>query len=171
MHFFLICLSCSFQNLSYMTQNTPFFRILHVFFTLNDVHAFLAWSWKTTLITWIFGWAWYPPWHSSAPPGAGMWLCNLAPMHSRTHYSHTNPSQYLYSHKDPTGSLGLGKIQRGPWVRSEVKSWFLKRYYTRNQTLACFVLYLKIINTFLKKKKYMHLISKLSQELETGIKI
>ena len=30
--FFLICLSCSFQNLSiYMTKNTPFFPILHVF--------------------------------------------------------------------------------------------------------------------------------------------
>ena len=52
-----------------------------------------------------------------------------------------------------------------------VKSWSFKRYYTPNQTLACFVLYLKIINTFLKKKIYMHPISKLSKELETGIKI
>ena len=64
--FFLICLSCSFQFV-YMTKNTPFFPILHVFAPLNDVRAYSAWSWKTTLITWIFGQAWYPPWHSSAP--------------------------------------------------------------------------------------------------------
>ena len=29
---------------------------------------------------------------------------NLAPMHSRTHYPYTNPSQYLHLHKDPPGS-------------------------------------------------------------------
>ena len=67
--FFLICPSCPFQNLSIMTKNTPFFPILHVFAPLNDVRAYSVWSWKTTLITWIFGQAWYPPWHSSAPPG------------------------------------------------------------------------------------------------------
>ena len=27
-----------------------------------------ALSWKTTLITWIFGRTWYPPWHLSGPP-------------------------------------------------------------------------------------------------------
>ena len=39
-----------------MTKNTPFFfsPILHVFAPLNDVRAYIAWSWKTTLITWIF---------------------------------------------------------------------------------------------------------------------
>ena len=61
--FFLICLSCSFQNLSisfYMTKNRPFFPILHVFAPLNDVRTYSAWSWKTTLIMWIFGRAWYP---------------------------------------------------------------------------------------------------------------
>ena len=66
--FLLICLSCSFQNLSVWPKNTPFFPILHVFGPLNDVRAYSAWSWKTTLITWIFGRAWYPPWHSSGPP-------------------------------------------------------------------------------------------------------
>ena len=58
----------SFPKFDYMTKNTPFFPILHVFAPLNDVRAYSAWSWKTTLITWIFGRAWYPPWHSSAPP-------------------------------------------------------------------------------------------------------
>ena len=43
-----------------MTKNTPFFPILHVFAPLNDVRAYSVWSWKTTLITWIFGRAWYP---------------------------------------------------------------------------------------------------------------
>ena len=67
--FFLICLSCSFQNLSLWPQTHPFFPILHVFAPLNDVRTYSALSWKTTLITWIFGRAWYPPWNSSTPPG------------------------------------------------------------------------------------------------------
>ena len=66
--FFLICLSCSFQNLSIWPKTHPFFPILNVFAPLNDVRPYSAWSWKTTLITWIFGWAWYPPWHLCAPP-------------------------------------------------------------------------------------------------------
>ena len=38
-----------------MTKNTPFFpRILHVLAPLNDVRAYIAWSWKTTPITWFF---------------------------------------------------------------------------------------------------------------------
>ena len=37
-----------------------FFPILHFFAPLNDVRAYSTWSWKTTLITWIFGRAWYP---------------------------------------------------------------------------------------------------------------
>ena len=67
---FLICLSCSLQNLSVWPKTHPFLPILHVFAPLNDVRTYSAWSWKTTLITWIFGRAWYPPWHSSAPPRA-----------------------------------------------------------------------------------------------------
>ena len=49
----------SFPKFVYMTKNT-LFPILHVFAPLNDVRAYSAWSWKTTLITWIFGRAWYP---------------------------------------------------------------------------------------------------------------
>ena len=40
-------------------------------------------------------------------------------------------------------------------------------YYTPNQKLACFVLYLKIINTFLKNNIASH--SKLSKELKNSI--
>ena len=58
--FCLIFLSCPFQNLSISPKIHPFFPILHVFAPLNDVRAYIAWSWKTTLITWIFGRAWYP---------------------------------------------------------------------------------------------------------------
>ena len=57
-----------FPKFFYMTKTTPFSPVLHVFAPLNDVRTYSARSWKTTLITWIFGWAWYPPWHSSAPP-------------------------------------------------------------------------------------------------------
>ena len=55
MHFFLICLSYPFQNLSKWpkTKNT-LIPILHVFAPLNDVRAYIAWSWKVTLITWFF---------------------------------------------------------------------------------------------------------------------
>ena len=58
-----------FPKFVYMTKNRPFFPILHVFAPLNDVCAYSAWSWKTTLITWIFRQAKYPPWHSSGPLG------------------------------------------------------------------------------------------------------
>ena len=59
----------SFPKCVYMTKNTPFFPILHVFAPLNDVHAYIAWSWKTTLIMWIFGRAWYPLDIQVPPPG------------------------------------------------------------------------------------------------------
>ena len=60
-----------FPKFVYMTKNTPFFPILHVFAPLNDVRAYSAWSWKTTLITWIFGRAWYPLDIRVPPPGHG----------------------------------------------------------------------------------------------------
>ena len=49
--FFFICPSCPFQNLLLLPITHPFFPILHVFAPLNDVRAYIAWSWKTTLIT------------------------------------------------------------------------------------------------------------------------
>ena len=66
--FFLICPSCPFQNLSIWPKTHPFFPILHVFAPLNDVRAYIALSWKTTLITWIFLRGWYPTWNTSGPP-------------------------------------------------------------------------------------------------------
>ena len=45
----------------------------------------------------------------------------------------------------------------------------LRGYYTPNQKLACFVLFLKIINTFLKIIYAPY--SKLSKELKNSIKI
>ena len=57
-----------FPKCVYMTKNTPLFPILHVFAPLNDVYArTVLGPEKQTLITWIFGRAWYPPWHSSGP--------------------------------------------------------------------------------------------------------
>ena len=44
--FFLICPSCPFQKFDYMTKNTPFFPILHVFAPLNHVREYSAWSWE-----------------------------------------------------------------------------------------------------------------------------
>ena len=64
----------SFPKFVYMTKNTPCFQILNVFAPLNDVRMYSAWSWKTTLIMWIFGWAWYPLDIRVAPWGFS-WYC------------------------------------------------------------------------------------------------
>ena len=42
--------------------------------TLNDVRAYIVWSWKTTLITWIFLRGWYPPWNTSGPPPGHLYV-------------------------------------------------------------------------------------------------
>ena len=42
-------------------------------------------------------------------------------------------------------------------------------YYTRNQKLACFVLYFKIVNTFLRN--YICIFSKMSEKLKNDIKL
>ena len=65
--FFLNLSAMYFPKLVNMTKNTPFFPILHVFAPLNDVRAYTAWSWKTTLITWIFLRGWYPTSNTSGP--------------------------------------------------------------------------------------------------------
>ena len=59
----------SFPKCVTMTKNTPFFQILHIFAPLNNVRAYIAWSWKTTLIMWLFLRAWYPTSDTSALPG------------------------------------------------------------------------------------------------------
>ena len=69
MRFSLICPSCPFQNLSYDQKHTLFSS----FAPLNDVRAYIAWSWKTTLITWIFLRGWYPTSNTSGPPPSPGW--------------------------------------------------------------------------------------------------
>ena len=56
LHAFFLMSIPKFVN---MTKNIPFFPILHVFAPLNDVRAYIAWSWKTTLITREFFYADY----------------------------------------------------------------------------------------------------------------
>ena len=58
----------SFPKFVIWPKIIPFFPILHVFAPLNDVRAYIAWFWKTTLITWIFLRGWYPT-ITSGPPG------------------------------------------------------------------------------------------------------
>ena len=49
--FFLSFLSImSFQNMTTSPKTHLFPPILHVFAPLNDVRAYIAWSWKTTII-------------------------------------------------------------------------------------------------------------------------
>ena len=55
------------------------------------------------------------------------------------------------------------------FIRLLIFYLFLRGYCTPNQKSACFMLYLKIINTFLKKRYASY--SKLSKELNNGIKL
>ena len=50
--FFVTCPSCPFQNLS-IWPKTHHFSNFACFVPLNDIRVYSAWSWKTTLITWI----------------------------------------------------------------------------------------------------------------------
>ena len=52
--FFLICLSYILSKFVNMTKNTPLFPFFHVFAPLNNVRGYIAWSWKTTLISDFF---------------------------------------------------------------------------------------------------------------------
>ena len=47
---FLICPPCPVKNLPLWPKTHPFFPTLHIFAPLNDIRAYIAWSWKTTLI-------------------------------------------------------------------------------------------------------------------------
>ena len=51
------------------------------FCTPKRCTTYSAWSWKTTLFTWIFWRNWYPPWHSSGPPGVASSI--------EEHYTHS----------------------------------------------------------------------------------
>ena len=64
--FFLICPPCPFQNLSIWPKTHPFPQFCTFFALLNDVRAYIVWSWKTTLITFFRGR--YPTSNASAPP-------------------------------------------------------------------------------------------------------
>ena len=69
--FLLICPSCPFQNLSLWRKTYPLFPILHIFAPRNNVGVHIAYSWKTSLITWFFFLrGWYPTLNTSAltPP-------------------------------------------------------------------------------------------------------
>ena len=58
-----------FPKFVYMTKNTPFFPNFGRFSApLNDALAYSAWSWKTTLITWIFWTSLIPPLTFECPP-------------------------------------------------------------------------------------------------------
>ena len=64
----LICLPRPFQNLSLRPKTHLFLNFAH-FCTLKDAHAYIAWSWKTTLIMWIFLRRWYQTSNTSGPWG------------------------------------------------------------------------------------------------------
>ena len=145
-----------FPKLVYRTKNTPFFPILHIFAPLNDIRAYSAWSWKTALITWIFGRAWYPPWHSSAPPpgrpqlpGAMIAACCLTinkhflefgSLHSHfvsPRFKVNNTSEAtlpsLHTSVDTVHSFSLKQTQKTVWDPVQQPTWgkhaIIKKYF------------------------------------------
>ena len=80
-----------------MTKNTAlFFQFCTFLHPLNDVRTYIAWSWKTTLITWIFLRGWYPTLNTSAPPPGWIimnWFAYGQLIHS------TNKMQQFYNFK------------------------------------------------------------------------
>ena len=66
--FLLICPSYPLKICHYDQKDTLFSQFCTFFVPLNDVRAYIAWSWKMTLITWIFLRGWYPTSNTSAPP-------------------------------------------------------------------------------------------------------
>ena len=74
LRFSLICPSFFFLKFVMWPKHT-LFPILHVFAPLNDVRAYIAWSWKTTLITWVFLRGWYPTSNTSGPPSGCIGMC------------------------------------------------------------------------------------------------
>ena len=59
----------------YDQKHTRFTPILQVFAPLNDVRAYIAWSWKTILTTWRFFFprGWHPTSNTSASPPRVLW--------------------------------------------------------------------------------------------------
>ena len=140
--FFLIYPSCPFQNVSIWPKTHPFFfPILHVFAPLNDVRAYIAWSWKTTLITWIFGRALYPLDHRLIKTQIGhardfAWYRGQRPSPARLILSHESVQiharENLCSYATNPPHFGVRELLLcdifitragdGPWPRYQAKS-------------------------------------------------
>ena len=121
--FFLICPICPFQNLSIWPTTHPFFSILHIFAPLNNVREYIAWSWKTTLIMWIFLRGWYPTSNTSGLPRhivylmwTNIFLTNLTILTSQLIQTHHKINfKWLYI----SMSTILPSLQRYDWITSQ----------------------------------------------------
>ena len=58
------------SKICHYDQKHTFFPILHIFAPLKDVRVYIAYSWKTTLITWIFFTRMISNFKHKWPPGA-----------------------------------------------------------------------------------------------------
>ena len=104
LHAFFFNLSVmSFPKFVIRPKTYPFFPILHVFAPLNDVRAYIAWSWKTTLITWIFftrmvsnfKYKW-PPWGPSRHDGFQI-IGDISTLSVLSQVKHMLNQSYIYS--------------------------------------------------------------------------
>ena len=109
--FFSICPSCPFQNLSVWPIAHPF-PILHVFAPLNDVCAYIAWSRKTTLITWISFMRMISNFKYKCPPVSIVQIGNWLTLSINTHEALTTDMCtqcvwfHVESHHGSTARLG-----------------------------------------------------------------
>ena len=77
--FFRICHHV-LSKISQYDQKHVLFSILHVFAPLNNVRTYIAWSWKTTLITWIFFYEDDIQLQIQVPPPLGVWWTEFVSM-------------------------------------------------------------------------------------------
>ena len=123
----------SFPKFVTMTKNTPFFPILNVFAPLNDVCTYIAWSWKTSLITWIFFTRIISNFKCKCPP-PGAWnamsyvelqqkvIDLLAPQHQYERTLTLQWPRYFYSRWCPRG------VPRDPTVENHFPTGILQWY-------------------------------------------
>ena len=72
--FFLIFAIFFLKKIYNNHQKHTSFSKFSGFASLHDACSYIAWSWKTTLITWFVLWGWHPLWNTSAPPPKKKWV-------------------------------------------------------------------------------------------------
>ena len=117
------------------------------------------------------------PWEYMNVCGYSDQFCKNYHIHTHTYYIHTHTTYRISDHivsfwtTFRRDKKAFHARKKHHWRAPTIGPFPWGGYSTSNQKLACFVFYLKIINTFWKKKKIYASKSKLSKELKNGTEI